>query len=84
MLGCHFGRGEKPFQYDLRLNKYREFQDKEMHVDMYRSNDAVYKNQGKWIGMRPFVKVGEGAEQVKCFQYLLEDCTQAEVQLVSC
>ena len=22
VIGCHFGRGEKPFEYDLLLNKY--------------------------------------------------------------
>ena len=41
VLGCHFGRGEKPFTYDLKLNKYIEFQDTELFVDMYRSNDIV-------------------------------------------
>jgi hypothetical protein len=25
VIGCHFGRGEKPFEYDLLLNKYSMF-----------------------------------------------------------
>jgi hypothetical protein len=41
VIGCHFGRSEKPFLYDLMLNKYNEFQDKELFIDMYRSNDVV-------------------------------------------
>lgn len=41
VLGCHFGRGEKPFEYNLLLNKYTQFQDTELLIDMYRSNDVV-------------------------------------------
>ena len=41
VLGCHFGRSEKPFVYDVTNNKYTQFEDKELKVDMYRSNDVV-------------------------------------------
>ena len=41
VLGCHFARSEKPFIYDINKNKYKSFTDKEIFVDMYRSNDLV-------------------------------------------
>jgi hypothetical protein len=41
VLGCHFGRSEKPFIYDILGNKYHQFSDKETFIDMYRSNDVV-------------------------------------------
>lgn len=34
-------------------------------IDMYRSNDVI--EFSKSICIRPFVKVGESAESVKCF-----------------
>jgi hypothetical protein len=66
VIGCHFGRSEKPFIYDLMLNKYNEFQDKELFIDMYRSNDVVQFTT-KSICIRPFVKVGEKPENVKVY-----------------
>lgn len=61
VLGCHFGRSEKPFIYDITKNKYAQFQEKELFIDMYRSNDVV-QYQRDSIYIRPFVKVGEKAE----------------------
>ena len=43
-----------------------------MFIDMYRSNDVVQMER-EAIFIRPFVKVGEKAENVKVFQYFLED-----------
>lgn len=80
VLGCHFGRGEKPFEYNLLLNKYTQFQDRELLIDMYRSNDVV-QFTGKSICIRPFVKVGEKAENVKVFQYFLDDASQFEATI---
>ncbi len=72
VLGRHFGRSEKPFTYDVTRNKYRQFQEKEVFIDMYRSNDIAQFSRSS-IYIRPFVKVGEKADQVKVFQYYLED-----------
>lgn len=75
MLGCHFGRSEKPFIYDITKNKYAQFQEKDLFIDMYRSNDVVqYSRESIYI--RPFVKVGEKADQVKVFQYFLSDALE--------
>ena len=72
VLGCHFGRSEKPFTYDISRNKYSPFQQKEVFVDMYRSNDVVQNSRAS-VYIRPFVKVGEKASEVKVFEYFLED-----------
>ena len=66
VLGCHFGRSEKPFVYDVLSNKYVQFSEKETFIDMYRSNDVVQFNQKSFF-IRPFVKVGEKAKSVKVF-----------------
>ena len=79
VLGCHFGRSEKPFVYDITKNKYAQFQDKEIFVDMYRSNDVVQYGRGS-IYIRPFVKVGEKADSVKVYQYFLEDAIEEALQ----
>ena len=42
---------------------------------MYRSNDVVQYNRDS-IYIRPFVKVGEKADQVKVYQYFLEDTAE--------
>ena len=39
---------------------------------MYRSNDVVRRSKDS-IFVRPFVKVGEEAEKVKVYKFLLED-----------
>ena len=41
VLGCHFGRTESPFTYHLEKNEFKKFQDNEVQIDMYRSNDVV-------------------------------------------
>jgi hypothetical protein len=66
VLGCHFGRSEKPFVYDILGNKYHQFSEKETFIDMYRSNDVVQFNK-KGFYIRPFVKVGEKAKSVKVY-----------------
>ena len=42
---------------------------------MYRSNDVVQYDRSS-IYIRPFVKVGEKAVQIKVFQYFLEDTVE--------
>ena len=42
---------------------------------MYRSND-VYQRDRSSIYIRPFVKVGERADQIKVYQYFLEDAVE--------
>ena len=44
---------------------------------MYRSNDVVRLAKGS-IYVRPFVKVGEDAKEVKVFQFHLEDVLVAQ------
>ena len=39
---------------------------------MYRSNDVVQMERES-VYIRPFVKVGEKASEVKVFQYFVED-----------
>ena len=82
VLGCHFGRSEKPFVYDVMGNKYHQFSDKDIFIDMYRSNDVVQFNS-KSIYIRPFVKVGEKAKSVKVHQYFIEDANthQADIKI---
>ena len=41
VLGCHFGRSEKPFTYEIAENKYTMYSSSEQFIDMYRSNDVV-------------------------------------------
>lgn len=72
VLGCHFGRTESPFTYDLEKNEFRKFQDSEVQLDMYRSNDVVSVDDYS-IFIRPFVKVGEPPENVKVYQYYLKE-----------
>lgn len=74
VLGCHFGRTESPFTYDLEKNEFRKFQDTEVQLDMYRSNDVVAIDDYS-IYIRPFVKVGEPPENVKVHQYFIKDMT---------
>ena len=61
-------------------NKYHQFSDKEIFIDMYRSNDIVQFNK-KSLFIRPFVKVGEKAKSVKVHQYFIEDSTTQESDL---
>lgn len=49
-----------------------QHQETELFVDMYRSNDVVQFDRTS-IFIRPFVKVGEKADQVQVHQYFLED-----------
>jgi len=49
---------------------------------MYRSNDVVQFSQ-KSIFIRPFVKVGEKPENVKVYQYFLEDTNALEASISS-
>ena len=58
VLGCHFGRTEYPFSYHVEKNVFKKFQNTELQIDMYRSNDVVqFDHQSVYI--RPFVKVGD-------------------------
>ena len=45
---------------------------------MYRSNDVVRLAKGS-IFVRPFVKVGEQADFIKVYKFLLEDVALPEV-----
>jgi hypothetical protein len=72
VLGCHFGRTECPFTYDIEKNEFRKFQDTEVQLDMYRSNDVVAIDDYS-LFIRPFVKVGEPPENVKVQQYFIKD-----------
>jgi len=72
VLGCHFGRSEKPFTYNISKNKYSQFDKNDLFIDMYRSNDVVQMERES-VFIRPFVKVGEKAQEVKVFQYFIED-----------
>ena len=74
VLGCHFGRTECPFTYHIDKNEFKKFQDHEVQIDMYRSNDVVQLDEHS-IFIRPFVKVGEPPENVKVLQYFLKDVT---------
>lgn len=74
VLGCHFGRTECPFTYHLDKNEFKKFQDNEVMIDMYRSNDVVQLDDHS-VFIRPFVKVGEPPENVKVLQYYLKDVT---------
>ena len=74
VLGCHHGRSEKPFVYDIRKNKYVPFADEELYIDLYRSNEVVQDGRSSAY-IRPFVKVGERASHVQVQQYFLEDTT---------
>ena len=56
----------------MTKNRYEKHRDEDAAVDMYRSNDVVQFERSS-IFVRPFVKVGEKADQVKVFQYFLED-----------
>lgn len=53
-------------------------QDSELTIDMYRSNDVVRLAKNS-IYVRPFIKVGEDAEQVKVFQFQLIDVEKEKV-----
>jgi hypothetical protein len=72
VLGCHFGRTECPFTYHIEKNEFKKFQDSEVQIDMYRSNDIVQLDDHS-IFIRPFVKVGEPPETVKVLQYFTRD-----------
>jgi hypothetical protein len=74
VLGCHFGRSENPFTYHLEKNEFKKFQENEVLIDMYRSNDVVQLDDHS-VFIRPFVKVGEPPENVKVLQYFLRDVT---------
>lgn len=80
VLGCHFGRSEKPFVYDILGNKYHPFSDKDTFVDMYRSNDVVQFSKKSFF-IRPFVKVGEKAKSVKVFQYFFVNTNTFETDI---
>ena len=75
VLGCHFGRSEKPFVYDVAENQYSQFQESDQFIDMYRSNDVANLSRSS-VYIRPFVKVGEQAQHVKVYQYFLDDATE--------
>ena len=75
VLGCHFGRSEKPFTYEIAENKYTMYSSSEQFIDMYRSNDVVQLSRSS-IYIRPFVKVGETAQNVRVHQYFLDDVVE--------
>lgn len=75
ILGCHFGRSEAPFYYDTTKNNYVKFQQKDVFMDMYRSNDVVQFEKNS-VYLRPFIKVGEPCESVKVFKYFIEKSTE--------
>lgn len=55
VLGCHFGRTARPFVYSIKENRFEEDEHwPSVDLDMYRSNDVAYCNQGSII-IRPFV-----------------------------
>jgi hypothetical protein len=70
VLGCHFGRSETPFTFDPDSNKFSQFQEDEITIDLYRSNDFVQFSPGS-IYIRPFLKIGEPDESVKVLEYFL-------------
>ena len=71
ILGCHFGRTESPFVYNVEKNKFSKFQKNDMQIDMYRSNDVVQMRDDA-IFIRPFVKVGDPPENIKVLKYFLQ------------
>ena len=78
MFGCHFSRSEQAFIYDFRSNQYREFDRRTLAVDMYRSNDVAQVDSKSFV-LRPFVKVGEAPDTIKCFQYFVQDADASDV-----
>ncbi len=71
ILGCHFGRTESPFIYNVEKNKFSRFQKNDMQIDMYRSNDVVQLRSDA-IFIRPFVKVGDPPENIKVLKYYMK------------
>jgi hypothetical protein len=71
VLGCHFIRNETPFTFDPDSNKFYQYQDGELSVDLYRSNDFVQFDPES-IYIRPFLRIGEPDDHVKVFQFFLK------------
>ena len=72
VLGCHFGRSEMPFTFEPDSNKFYQFQEDELTIDLYRSNDFL-QFEPVSIYIRPFLKIGEPDDTVKVYQYFLNN-----------
>lgn len=77
MLGCYYNRDDFPFTYDLTKNRFDRFQDSEIAVDLYRSNDIAQLDSHS-LFIRPFVKVDEPVKNAKVLQFFLEDIPPEE------